>query len=97
VSCQLDIWVGPQTREQVRLTGFLEYWSFFPPAVASYRRGSGSKSTQIKEVMNTTLRKRLAILAVATFFLFGINTRFGVALDSRTPPSTASSRARSSL
>jgi len=43
------------------------------------------------------LRKRLAILAVATFFLFGINTRFGVALDSRTPPSTASSRARSSL
>jgi len=43
------------------------------------------------------LCKRLAILAVAAFFLFGLNTRSGVALDSRTPPTTASSRARSSL
>jgi len=43
------------------------------------------------------LCKRIAILAVAAFFLFGINTRSGVALDSRTPPSTASTRARSSL
>ena len=41
--------------------------------------------------------KRLAILAVATFFLFAMNTRSGVALNSQTPSSTASSRARSSL
>jgi len=43
------------------------------------------------------LCKRLAILAVAAFFLFGINIRSGVALDSQTPPTRASSRARSSL
>ena len=41
--------------------------------------------------------KRLAILAVAAFFLFGMNTLSGVALNSRTPSSTAPSRARSAL
>ena len=41
--------------------------------------------------------KRIAILAVATFLLFAINTRSGVAPNSPTPSSRASSRARSTL
>ena len=47
--------------------------------------------------MIITLHKRLANLAVAAFFLIGLNPRSGAALDSGTPPSTASSHARSSL
>ena len=45
--------------------------------------------------MTKTLFKRLAILAMAIFFLFGIDT--GIALNSRTQPSTASVSARSSI
>ena len=75
----------------------LEFWSFSPPAVASYRSGSVSNSTQTKEVLDKTLCKSLATLAVAIFFLIAINPRFGVALDSGTPPPAAPTRARPSL